>query len=156
MGNNVGAVFDAVAVSRLARAGISGMTVWHAMDNIYGLIDYEGNRRSPAYLFRWGPAHLSGEIVRAESSDPAALEVLAVRGLDGRRSLLLMVKAGRRVRLDDGVLAAAMRSASFDVEKIDSDGWGWMEGVPRPGGRDVFRGYSVVLVTDRAAENEKK
>ncbi len=99
MGDHIGAIFQALVVMSMAEVKVDGAFVWHLKDNIYGLVDHQNTRRPAHMLFRWGPRHLVGDVLSATSSDPAALQVLAVRRADGSRSLLLVNRSDAQVDL---------------------------------------------------------
>ena len=125
MTNNVGAVFHAMVIKRMAEVGVTGAMVWHIKDGIYGLLDAEGNRRPPATLFLWG-RHLTGQLVpvRVQVSGVASdtdtpVEVLAVRGDNDRRTVLLINRSEHPTTLD---LAPLQLPSDVVLERIDASG----------------------------------
>lgn len=143
MGNNVGAVFQALVIKNLAEAGASGAFVWHVQDNIYGLLKSDGTRRAPADLFLWGK-HLVGDMHPVATQDTNAIEGMAVRRKDGERAVLLMIKSDRPVRV-------------FPGDSLTSDGpWrtveaivpeGFAEPAWAPGQPIDLPGYSLLLLS---------
>lgn len=150
MGNNVGAVFQALVVKKLAEAGVTGLTVWHALDNIYGLLSSDGAMRTPAHLFLWGRPLLTGQMAAVTSSNPTAAEALAVTAASGERSVLLIVEAGQRVVLSGGASALGFSDgAKVTAQRIDAETAGPIDFIVSDQ-ELVLPGYSLTLLTEVA------
>ena len=91
-GSNVGAVFQALTVSRLAKQHLDGLMVWHLKGHSYGLIENDDEIRSTGYLYLWGNKYLCGKMVKTSTSD-TRLETVAVENTEGKRSVLLINKS---------------------------------------------------------------
>lgn len=148
MGNNVGALFQALVVKKMAELGMTGGTVWHIQDNIYGLLKNDGTWRTPAYLFAWGPKHLTGEMANVTTSDQTALEALAVRS-DAGNAVLLLAEAGQTVTAPSVRSLMPTASASnLRAYRLDAAGASEVElaDVDAP---LQLPGYSLTLITER-------
>ena len=114
----MGAVFQAAVVRRATLAGVDGATVWHFKGNAYGLIDADDNTRLTMPLYQWGPQHLVGRAA-AVSCDQPELEAIAITSEAGKKSVLLINKANRTMRVADADKLvgpdAAMARVSADV-----------------------------------------
>jgi hypothetical protein len=152
MTNNIGAVFHAMIVRRLAELGVNGAMVWHVKDGVYGLLDASGDRRPPAELFLWGHQHLTGRVatirlqpVHEEIGLPSpGLEVLAVQRQDGTRALLLINPADAPYELELGTIVAS--GEPLHVRRIDATGVAIAE-PPATNAAWLIPGYSLTLVT---------
>lgn len=91
-GSNVGAVFQALTISCLAKQHLDGLMVWHLKGHSYGLIENNDEIRSTGYLYLWGNKYLCGKMVKTTTSD-TRLETVAVENTEGKRSLLLINKS---------------------------------------------------------------
>lgn len=148
MGNNIGAIFQAMVVKRMAELGVTGATVWHVQDNIYGLLTSDGQWRSPADLFVWGNNHLVGEMATVASDQPDAVEALAVTADNGSRSVLLMVKAGQKVILPNPAMDWSARAW-----QINADGAGEVD-LPQNMATLELPGYSLTFLTETLQPSE--
>jgi Glycosyl hydrolases family 39 len=84
MTNEIGAVFDALALKALANAGASGGMAWNESDGWYGKLENEWgkpsfSRRPSSFVFELYNTFMAGEIVLATSSDAQKLDVFAVK-----------------------------------------------------------------------------
>jgi Glycosyl hydrolases family 39 len=84
MTNEIGAVFDALALKALANAGASGGMAWNESDGWYGKLENEWgkpsfSRRPSSYVFELYNTLMTGQIVAATSSDAQILDVFAVK-----------------------------------------------------------------------------
>jgi xylan 1,4-beta-xylosidase len=140
-GNNIGALFQASTIRRLAPTGIDGATVWHVKGNAYGLIGGDNTIRSTGHLFTWSK-YLHGQVLASTSADETALELLPIVQADGSRSLLLLAKADRAVEVD---AARLLGGRKWTAQRIDSAGL--REKVEFPAaGQWSLPGYSVTLL----------
>ena len=83
--NSVGAAFLVATVDELARAGVDGASVWHAMGDSYGLVDGQGRRRATGQLYLWANRYAHGQAMAASGAMPDGLTVVPIR-LAGRRA----------------------------------------------------------------------
>ena len=95
---HIGAVWFASALKHLGEAGIEMAASWHLKDGIYGMIDPDNNLRPAATVFEWGRRYFVGSIVKTQSNH-RFVEGFAVRQENGDRSLLLINKSAKAVRL---------------------------------------------------------
>ncbi len=143
-GNNVGAVFQAAVLRRLALTGIDGVMLWHAKGNAYGLMDDADHLRPPAYLYRWGRKYLTGRIARHSSNDDDEIELLPIES-GGARSLLFINKSERTVKVPRG---ATLLGSGQTVRKALVAATGYNDLKPiKASGDLVLPGYSVMLLT---------
>jgi hypothetical protein len=97
MTNEIGAVFDALALTALAKSGTTGGLAWNEADGWYGKLGAQFEQRPASVVFGLYNQFLLGEIVQASSNDRKKLEVLAVKSGDGnpqRYSLALINRSG--------------------------------------------------------------
>jgi xylan 1,4-beta-xylosidase len=149
--NNVGTVFHASMIRNLALTangqGIDGMMMWHVKGAAYGIIAGNNTPFPPYHLFRWGTSYLSGNIAVHSSSDESSLEVLPVVRADKTRSLLLIVKADRRVTIPAGAaLFPTSASQVVRAQRVDAQGYSEQLDMPKAG-TWTLPGYSVTLLT---------
>jgi len=97
--NQLGAIWLATAVNRAALAGADAVMMWHTKGTAFGLLDNHNHPRPAAILYRLGRDSLCGTMAKVETGDEALVEAVAVTGDDGRRAILLIVKADHPVRL---------------------------------------------------------
>lgn len=147
--NNVGAAFQAATVVALAQQQVTGVAVWHAKGNAYGLIDSDDRVRATGQLYllspwlrgRIGSATLSGGPAMDRHSGLALLAVPVTRD-DGGRSLLLVNRSEATVDLTASTDAIQGLDRSV---RIDAEGLLVEEVTPGPW---RLPGWSVTLVTD--------
>ncbi len=118
---HIGAVWFASVLKHLATAGVDMATSWHLKDGIYGLIDPQNNLRPAATVFAWGIKYLTGKVVQAESNHPF-VETLAVTQTNGERSLLLINKSAKSVRLSVEAMLDTNASESLKMFYLDANG----------------------------------
>jgi xylan 1,4-beta-xylosidase len=87
--NSVGAAFMAATVDQMAREGVDGAAVWHAMGNAYGLKDDDGRMRAPGQLFLWANRYLHGEVAAAEA-EVEGFVAIPITMADGHQTVLLI------------------------------------------------------------------
>ncbi len=97
MKTNIGAIFHALTIKKVALTGITGMMVWHIKDNIYGLMGSDGTLHTPAYLFLWGNPWLCGTICQDNTADSNKVELIAIKRDNGKKSLLVINKADHSI-----------------------------------------------------------
>lgn len=98
-GSNVGAVFQALAVTKAALQNMDGVMVWHLKGLSYGLINGQDEIRSTGQLYLWGNKYLVGKMVETMSPDPR-IEIVAVTRPDGKKSILLINKSDEQLKID--------------------------------------------------------
>jgi hypothetical protein len=146
-GNNVGAVFQSLVLTRMAALGLSGVAVWQSKGHAYGLIDADDTVRATGRLYQIGGALLVGDRVESASTDSAAVEVFAVLNADGGRTVMLINRTDHGVRTSS--LAALGEKGDAVVLRIDAAG----SGVVAVGADEplVTPGYSVTVISSSAA-----
>lgn len=112
--NSVGAAFLAKTVAEMARQGVTGATVWHAMGDAYGLVDGDARMRATGQLYLWANRYAHGDVAAFGFSDdftppttrPAddeanpGLVVVPIVRADGRRTLMLANTTDGTIRVD--------------------------------------------------------
>lgn len=145
--NNVGAVFQASVVKRMALAGVTGMTVWHAKGNAYGLIDADNRLRATGRIYQIGSNELIGIVVGSTTHDATLLEALPVIRADGSRAVLLLCKADRTVNLPEWRKALGIASnQALQSQRIDAKTMGTVTLTDEPDGSLKIPGYSATLL----------
>lgn len=87
--NNIGAVFQAGVVKRMAQRNLEAALVWHLKGHSYGLIDGDNKLRSTGQLFLWGRKYLCGSQVEVVSSD-SDVDVMPIVNQNGKKAVLLI------------------------------------------------------------------
>lgn len=90
--SHVGAVWFASVLKHLAEKNVDMAAVWHAKDNIYGLLDATDRARPAAKLYEWCLDYMVGRTV-ATDGNHAMVEAWAVEQVGGGRNLMLINKA---------------------------------------------------------------
>jgi len=147
--NQLGAALQAGVIARCARLGVTGLAVWHAKGNAYGLIDEDNRLRAPGQMFLLGREHLVGDLASVDASDDAPVEALAVVDADGRRSLMLINTAEAPVKLASAAALLDLPSETDgSMHRLDHAGWTVS---PLSTSDDVVSlpGWSITLLTQR-------
>ncbi len=145
--NNIGAIFQATVVKRMATLGMDGALVWHAKGNAYGLIDANNKLRATGQLYLWGNQFLVGDLAQSDTADASKFELLPVIHTDGSRALLLLNKAPASVTIAaDPVLGAGVSAESLKASRIDATGTSDVTLTPDAAGALTLPGYSATLV----------
>lgn len=149
-GNNIGALFQASTLRRIALAnngqGIDGVMLWHAKGNSYGFIGGDNEKRSPYYLYLWGTKYLTGSIANHSSDDEKSLEILPIIQEDKTRSLLLIAKANRPIKIPNGAALLPVNGGQkLQVQRIDAKGFSENIEMPKTGDWSL-PGYSITLL----------
>ncbi len=147
--NNVGAAFQAMMITRMAMQDVTGVAIWHAKGNAYGLIDSDDRLRATGQLYLLGQ-HLQG-VMGAATVHPAAastehpdqavqVHVVPVTRGDGTRALMLVNfgEPGVRVAVPESLRLQhriAIDAQGLDVAAVD-------------GGRVSLPGWSVTLLLE--------
>ncbi|GJM64433.1 hypothetical protein PEDI_49850 [Persicobacter diffluens] len=97
-GNNIGALFQALVVTKVAQQGVTGACVWHFKGDSYGLLSQDNTPRTPYYLYDWAKDYLIGQMTPFQT-DHEALEVVGFQQKNGQRALLLMNKSANELPL---------------------------------------------------------
>ncbi len=153
--NAIGAALQGAIITRLAQQDVTGLTVWHAKGNAYGLIDQDNNVRAPGQLFLLGRHLLTGQIADvSEFGGTGLLDVLAVTDAQGKRSVMLVNRGEAAVVLPDaaallGRTEPGSPPANGTVHRIDADGWTTLP-TAHPAARRL-PGWSVTIYTEHPA-----
>ncbi|MEW6495183.1 MAG: alpha-L-arabinofuranosidase [Cyanobacteriota bacterium] len=118
---HIGAVWFASVLKHLADAGIEMATSWHLKDGIYGMIDRKNHLRPAATVFAWGIQYLIGTVMLTES-DHHYVEAMAVRQVNGERSLLLINKSAKAARLSLQGTPDASVAETLPIFRLDAKG----------------------------------
>ena len=153
--NAIGAALQASIIARLARQDVTGLTVWHAKGNAYGLIDKDNRLRAPGQLFLLGRHHLTGQIALMSGlAEDMLLDVLPVTDAQGKRSVMLGNRDEAAGDLGD---AAAMLGRSepgsasvATLHRIDADGWTTLP-TSHPAAA-TLPGWSVTIITEHPGQ----
>jgi hypothetical protein len=89
---HIGAVWFASVLKHLAENNVDMAAVWHAKDNIYGLLDSRDRARPAAKLYEWCLDYMVGKTVATDTNHPM-VEAWAVEQAGGDRSIVLINKA---------------------------------------------------------------
>jgi len=137
--NQLGAIWLATGLHRAALAGADGVMMWHSKGTSFGLLDSRNQPRPAAVLYRLGRDRLCGYMAKVETSDEALVEAIAVTGENGRRAILIIVKADHPVRLQ------ALGTGRWSGTRLDADGQHEMTvALDQP---LELSGYSLTLLT---------
>ena len=125
MTNEVGAVFDALALKALANSGASGGMAWNESDGWYGKLENEWgkpsfSRRPSSYVFELYNTFMTGEIVPATSGDDQKLDVFAVKS-SGSVSVSIINRSGS----DQSVSVAfggTKNTLNLEVKQVTASG----------------------------------
>ncbi len=164
--NNVGAAFQAAVITSLAAEGITGITMWHAKGNAYGLIDSDNRMRSTGQLYALSP-WLQGRLATADFAQSAANEdvpgiiVVPIVRPEGGRSLLIInqSEATAQVQLPVGTADKLQHLVQIDADgryvtglladDIDLPGWSVAllldENPGLPSGRTEIEGQNITF-----------
>ena len=151
--NAIGAVLQAGVVAGLARQNITGLAVWHAKGNAYGLIDQDNNLRATGQMFLLGRHHLTGQIAAVTPlGDNHPFVVLPVSDAAGQRSVLLVNRGEAALILPDASSLLGRSepgSPAATVHRIDAEGWTTLTVVDAVPHR--LPGWSVTIITEQPA-----
>ncbi len=147
----IAAVFDACMLKRWALEGITGVTIWHARNGIYGLIDHDNTIRPSGYLYQWGIPYLVGRIADTKIGDEKNVDCLPIVAKNGK-SVLLMNKSPRPVLVPGGGKLLSAEKQSVRVLRINNKGLSSLKELPS----DItLPGYSVTMITTVPEEKNK-
>ncbi|MCF7674997.1 MAG: hypothetical protein K9M97_06615 [Akkermansiaceae bacterium] len=150
-GNNVGAVFQACVLKRMALLGLDGVTVWHAKGGAYGLVDNDDTIRRTGRLYQLGSRCLVGTMAEAKAEEEKDLELIAVKRDDGVRSVLLINRADHTV-IVRGAGKLGLNAEAPTLVRIAADGVSLLRAQQELAGDGLrLPGYSVSLLTGDAS-----
>ncbi|BCM91955.1 hypothetical protein IAD21_03833 [Abditibacteriota bacterium] len=141
--NQVGSIFHALVVKKMAEIGISGVTLWTQKGRAYGSLIDDKDQTLPSYtLYQWGPQYLNGKMVSATSGDETLLEILPVIGPGNQKSVLLVNKADHALILPSAatLLPGKTHISCMSADGLNVDGESKSDGLTLPG-------YSLTLLT---------
>ena len=119
--NQVGALYLASVINKLAASGTSGVLIWQQKTRPYGSLIGPSNEIFPAYhLYFWGTHFLTGQRLQSAAEDGKSLEVLAVEGAGAQRSVLLLNKADHTLILPS---AGTLLPGVWRAEQLNADGY---------------------------------
>ncbi|MEO7725301.1 MAG: hypothetical protein ABIU29_11560 [Chthoniobacterales bacterium] len=79
MNNEIGAIYDALALLSVANSGATGALAWNEADGWYGKLDGAYNRRPASYLFQFFNEDMVGSYVASSSSNEAKVVLRGVK-----------------------------------------------------------------------------
>lgn len=146
--NQIGSLMQAGVITRLAKMGVTGLAVWHAKGDAYGLIDGDNRMRNPGKMFLLGRELLVGAIASEKVSGSEDVDALAVTSEDGHRSLLILNRGESPVSLPTAQeLLGRPDRVSIVTHLLDADGWTVAEPVPDQE-RITLGGWSLMILTE--------
>ena len=120
MKNYLGAIFDALALTSMARDGAEATCAWNERDGVYGKMDADYNLRPSADVFHLLNAHGVGNIVATTVGGSDRIAAFAVQGPRPGDRLLLLINES----LNDHPVTLNLGAWSGKVDKftITKDG----------------------------------
>lgn len=91
--NASGAIFDAIAMRAIVKAGASGANAWNDADGWFGKLNSNFDRRPSSYLYELFNKHLVGTVVFDNSSDESAVIAYAVKN-SSKQTFALINRSG--------------------------------------------------------------
>ncbi len=129
MTNEIGAIYDALALVSITNSGATGAMAWNEADGWYGKMNNQWGswqKRPAAYVHQLFNSHFQGKVMTSVSSQPMAVVSYAVAGQGAgqeRQSIALINRSGKdqRVNLQS---TGSNRSAGhlFTAYQIDKSG----------------------------------
>lgn len=118
--NQVGSIFQALVVKKMAELGVTGVNLWQQRGDAYGSLINNKNETFPSFhLYSWGPKYLTGTMAAATSGDEKLLEIMPVTRANGQRAVLLLNKANHTLILP----AAKTLLPGFKIaQQLNADG----------------------------------
>lgn len=126
MTNEIGGVFDALAMVEMAEGGADVIQAWNECDGIYGKMDNEYRLRPGAHVLHLFNRFLVGDVIASTSASKRQVVPFAVRGESGD-SLLLINRTDqtRTVALKNAIPQipnGKIRQFRVDADGFNSDG----------------------------------
>jgi xylan 1,4-beta-xylosidase len=120
MKNYKGAIFDALALTSMAKAGAEATAAWNERDGVYGKMDADYNLRPSADVFHLLNTYAVGTIVPTTVTNSDRVSAFAVRAANGGSRLLLLINES----LTDHPVALKAGSWSGQADRyvLDKDG----------------------------------
>ncbi|MFA9392768.1 MAG: T9SS type A sorting domain-containing protein [Prolixibacteraceae bacterium] len=158
--NNVGAVWFASVIKRLAENGIDGAMMWNVRDGAYGLMPDNKSISAPGQLYLWGSKYLQGTIASSISST-SNIDLLPVEGKGGLHQLLIINRSKNTYEYTDPQsLLKIGQNESFHAFKIDEscvDNKHWDPKIADINNNVLqINPWSVVLLTSSSASSTPK
>jgi hypothetical protein len=124
MNNEVGMIFDALAMTSMLNAGATGSMAWNEGDGWYGKLDGSWNKRPSALLYEVLNTDAGGAVSGTSSGDSSKLVLLGTKA--GTWVHLLLInrsEAAQTVQLTvTGLPAGATSATSFTTKQVGN--WG--------------------------------
>ncbi len=124
MTNAVSAIYDALAMTALVRAGVSGAMAWNEADGWYGKCENQWGdwaMRPAAHVFKVFNQHLRGRLATVTTTNAGQVELLAVAG-GAKRALALINRAGAAQQVALSFSGWRSVPSQFYVYQIGSGG----------------------------------
>ncbi|MBW3636639.1 MAG: hypothetical protein KY445_09280, partial [Armatimonadetes bacterium] len=122
--NQVGSIFQALVVKKMAELGVTGVTLWQQRGDAYGSLINNKNETFPSFhLYGWGPKYLSGKMAAATSGDETLLEIMPVTRANGQKAVLLLNKANHTLILPAAktLLPGFKTAQQLNAEGVQTD-----------------------------------
>ncbi|MFC4778046.1 hypothetical protein ACFO9Q_14690 [Paenibacillus sp. GCM10023252] len=159
MNNEIGMVFDSLALISMAKAGVTGSMAWNEADGYYGKLEGWSpfNKRPSANLFNIFNSDMKGDIVTSSVSDASKIAIMAVKSGSWRKiAIVNRSEADQTVQLSiSGASPNVTSSTSYTAKQVLS--WGVNYSSVTHGTLTGSAGYSVaansvtVLVLDEGS-----
>lgn len=124
MTNEVGGVFDALAMTSLVNHGATGGMAWNEADGWYGKLDNSYARRPASYLYQYLNEDMKGNVVSSSSSDSTKIVMLAVK--NGNKDAFMLINrsgASQTIQLSfTGFSSAITSSTKVTTKQMSASG----------------------------------
>ena len=118
--NNVGAVWFASFIKRLAENKIDGAMMWNGKDGAYGLLRGDNSVSAPGSLYIWSNNYLRGDMM-ATTSSVSNVELMAIKSTNGKHNILVINRSANSYELS-GIKNLIGLTASENVKALCIDG----------------------------------
>ncbi|WP_127493715.1 GH39 family glycosyl hydrolase [Paenibacillus glycanilyticus] len=159
MNNEIGMIFDSLAMISMAKAGATGTMAWNEADGYYGKLEGWSpyNKRASANLYNIFNSDMKGDIVASTVSDGSKLAVMAVKSGSWRKiAIVNRSETDQTVQLAiSGASSNVTSSTSYTAKQVLS--WGVNYASVTHGTLTGSSGYSIpansvtVLVMDEGS-----
>lgn len=152
--NNVGAVWFASLIKRMAENKIDGAMMWNGKDGAYGLLRGDNAVSAPGSLYIWSNNYLRGDMMTTTTSVPN-VELMAVKSANGKHNILIMNRSANSYQLS-GIknLIGALASENTKALCIDAsikNGDNWIpKSIDVTGDVASISPWSVILLTNQS------
>jgi hypothetical protein len=124
MNNEVGAVFDALAMAAITQSGATGSMAWNEGDNWYGKLRHDTwVKRPAAHVYYLYNTFMRGGVVTSTSSDASKVYIYSV--VNGTRKSFVLInrsEAEQRVQMSFNGWASDPSGKQFTAYQVTSTG----------------------------------